>query len=162
MWTGSFSVCCKDFWLKINSILYSYAEKKWFWGSACLLAHVCYVLIPSICIVEFQWLKHLGSLFVLDMGSSSHWGLVIAPGQEASRENFGLSIRSSINICMLLYLLESPRWGDSNKYNNIHFHEKKRKENCPKTFPGKYLFSSDIERMTSGLKNEFESARVNG
>ena len=29
--------------------------------------------------------------FVLDMGSLSHWGLIIAPGQEANGDNLGMS-----------------------------------------------------------------------
>ena len=28
--------------------------------------------------------------FVLDMGSSSHWGLIIAPGQGANGDNLGV------------------------------------------------------------------------
>ena len=34
--------------------------------------------------------------FVLDMGSSSHRGLIIAPGQEANEDNLGMPLRASI------------------------------------------------------------------
>ena len=34
--------------------------------------------------------------FVLDMGSSSHCGLNIVPGQEANWDNLGMSFRCSI------------------------------------------------------------------
>ena len=34
--------------------------------------------------------------FVRDMGSSSHWELIIAPGQEANEDNLGKSFRFSI------------------------------------------------------------------
>ena len=33
--------------------------------------------------------------FVLEMGSSSHWGLIMAPGQEANGDNLGKYFRSS-------------------------------------------------------------------
>ena len=36
--------------------------------------------------------------FVLDMGSSSHGELIIAPGQEANDNNLGMSFRSSIRL----------------------------------------------------------------
>ena len=32
--------------------------------------------------------------FVLDMGSSSHWGLIIVPGQVANVDNSGVSFQS--------------------------------------------------------------------
>ena len=34
--------------------------------------------------------------FVLDMGSSNHWGLNIVPDQEANKDNLGMSFQSSI------------------------------------------------------------------
>ena len=34
--------------------------------------------------------------FVLGMASSNHWGLIIAPGQEAGGNNLGMSFRYSI------------------------------------------------------------------
>ena len=45
--------------------------------------------IPKKNKFELQWLEHLweNGKFILDMGSSSHWGLIIAPGQEADGEN---------------------------------------------------------------------------
>ena len=33
--------------------------------------------------------------FVRDMGSSSNWGLIMAPGQEANNDNLGESFPSS-------------------------------------------------------------------
>ena len=43
--------------------------------------------------VALQWVKHLwdhANLFMgIDMGSSSHWGLIIAPGQVANGGNLG-------------------------------------------------------------------------
>ena len=56
--------------------------------------------------------------FVRGMGSSSHWGQIIAPGQEANDDNLGIrdcfSIFKTIMLCWV-YSLESPR-GDSNEY----------------------------------------------
>ena len=48
--------------------------------------------------------------------------------------------------------------------HNIHFHEKIRRVplNISNTLKiSKYLYSSTIERLFKGLKNEFESATVN-
>ena len=53
---------------------------------------------------------------VRDMGSSSHWGLIMTPGQEANGDN--LVIFSSfwtIMVCWV-YSIESPQRGDSNEY----------------------------------------------
>ena len=40
-------------------------------------------------------IEHIRNLdhvnFVLDMGNSSHWGLIITPGQEANRYYLGMS-----------------------------------------------------------------------
>ena len=54
---------------------------------------------------------------VRDMGRSSHWGLIMVPGQEANSDNLGnfFSIFYTI-IIYLVHSLESPRWGDSNEY----------------------------------------------
>ena len=52
---------------------------------------------------------------VRDMGSSSHWGLIIAPGQaqmELIREVFLILYK----MVFWVYSLESPRWGNSNDY----------------------------------------------
>ena len=52
--------------------------------------------------------------FVREVGSSSHWGLIMAPGQEADSDNLE---KSSIfyRIIVCLYSLELPR-GNSNEY----------------------------------------------
>ena len=51
------------------------------------------------------------------MGSSSHWGLIITPGQKANGNNLGNYFLSSIQkMVSLVYSLESHRWGDSNEY----------------------------------------------
>ena len=48
--------------------------------------------------------------FVLDMGSSSHCGLIIAPDQEANGDNLGMSflILYKIMVCCV-YSLELPQ-----------------------------------------------------
>ena len=81
--------------------------------------------------VELQWLKHLwdhGNLF-RNMGSSSHWGFIIAPGQEANGDNSRIPKYFDLLYKMLccMHLLESPRWGDSYSIQNIQFHDKIRK-----------------------------------
>ena len=56
--------------------------------------------------------------FVRDMGSSSHWGLIMTPVQEAKSDNLGFfffSIFYTMIVCRV-YSLELPRWGDSNEY----------------------------------------------
>ena len=53
---------------------------------------------------------------VRDMGSSSHWGLIMVPDQEENRDNLGIFFISFILIVCWVYSLESPRWGDSNEY----------------------------------------------
>ena len=45
--------------------------------------------------------------FVRDMGSSSHWGLIMAPVQEANSDNLGKSFRFSTQW---LYVESRPRW----------------------------------------------------
>ena len=52
----------------------------------------------DLCTVEPQWLEHHwdhGNMF-RDMGSSSHWGLIMAHGQEANGDKLGNFFRSSI------------------------------------------------------------------
>ena len=65
--------------------------------------------------------------FVRDMGCSSHWELIIAPVQEANGDNLGetFSIFYTIMACWV-YSLELPRWGDSNEYTQILFHDEIR------------------------------------
>ena len=63
--------------------------------------------------------------FVIDIGSSSQWGLIIAPGQETTGNNLGMYMyfQSSYKIMSCsVYSLESHQWGDSNGAYNIHFH----------------------------------------
>ena len=54
---------------------------------------------------------------VRDMGSSSHWGLIMVPGQEVNSDNLRnfFSMFYTIIVCWV-YSLESPRWGVSNEY----------------------------------------------
>ena len=55
----------------------------------CAFRGVCAVIRSNmVCTAELQWLEHGPWKFVLHMGSSlSHWGLIIAPDQEANRDN---------------------------------------------------------------------------
>ena len=53
--------------------------------------------------------------FVLDIGSSSHSRLIIAPGQEANRYNLGMSFLSSIKQWYVKILLMST--------HNVHIQE---------------------------------------
>ena len=63
---------------------------------ACVRACVC-VLSPMLCIATSMTRTSLGTRkSVLDVGSSSHWGLIIARGEEKNRDNLGMSFRSSI------------------------------------------------------------------
>ena len=50
------------------------------------------------------------------MGSSSHWGLIMVPDQEANGDNLGIFFISFTIIVCWVYSLEPPRWGDSNEY----------------------------------------------
>ena len=50
---------------------------------------------------------------VRDRGSSSQWGLIIAPGQELNRDIFFIFF--NMKVCCV-FSLESPRRGDSNEY----------------------------------------------
>ena len=115
--------------------------------------------------VELQWLKHLwdhGNLF-RNMGSSSHWGFIIAPGQEANGDNSRIPKYFDLLYKMLccVHLLESPRWGDSYSIQNIQFHDKIRKVPQKSLYIYIYLLSWAIGRISYGLKNEFESAKLN-
>ena len=41
--------------------------------------------------VELQWLEHIWEHeYTLDMGSSSYWGLIVAPDQDAKGNNLGM------------------------------------------------------------------------
>ena len=42
---------------------------------------------------------------IWDMGSSSHWGLIMAPGQEANDDNLGVYFDLLYNNCMLSLLI---------------------------------------------------------
>ena len=42
-----------------------------------------------------------------DMGSSSHWGLIMAPVQEANSDNLGKSFNFLHNDCMLSVLIRN-------------------------------------------------------
>ena len=70
--------------------------------------------------VELQWLEHIWEHeYTLDMGSSSYWGLIVAPDQDAKGNNLGMYF--SIYFlkqkgCWKYSLsLESPRYGDPNE-----------------------------------------------
>ena len=56
--------------------------------------------------VEFQWLEQLGPWkFVRDIGSSSHLGLIKAPGQEPNGNNLGKSfnlLHKNGTACVLI------------------------------------------------------------
>ena len=54
--------------------------------------------------------------FVRDMGSSSHWGLIMAPVQEANSDNLGKSFDFLHNDCMLSVLIRIASMSDSNVY----------------------------------------------
>ena len=60
--------------------------------------------------------------FVWDMGSSSHLGLIIAPGQEAYWDNLGKYFLFFIQkmVCWV-YSLELPHWVNSNGYTQQKF-----------------------------------------
>ena len=82
--------------------------------------------------------------FVRDMGSSSHWGLIMAPAQKANSDNLGnFSIFYTMIVCWV-YSLESPRWGDSNEYTQHTWRNKKKSVNI--------CFVWAIGRMLWGLK----------
>ena len=89
------------------------------WSDARLSGHT---LFAQTCLPEYSRTSmartSLGPMkFVRDMGSSSHWGLIMAPVQEANSDNLGeiFSIFYTTIVCWV-YSLESPRWGDSNEY----------------------------------------------
>ena len=54
---------------------------------------------------------------VPDIGSLSHWGLIMAPGQEANGNIFSI-FYTKIVCCV--YSLELPQWGNSNEYNTTY------------------------------------------
>ena len=62
------------------------------------------------------------NIFVLGIGSSSHWGLIIASVQMAKGDNLEVPFRSTIKYCYVeLNSLESPHRGDSNEYTQHTF-----------------------------------------
>ena len=66
---------------------------------------------------------------VRDMGSSSHWGLIMVLGQEANSDNLGIFlIFYTINVCWV-YSLESLDEAILMSTHNIQFHDKIRKKN---------------------------------
>ena len=71
-----------------------------------------------------------------DMGSSSHWGLIMAPVQEANSDNLGKIFFDFMIVCWV-YSLESHLMST----HNIPFHDKIRKK-IPKD-----LFSWAIGRI---------------
>ena len=46
---------------------------------------------------------------VREMGSSSQWGLIMAPGQEANDDDLGIADILDNNVCWV-HSLESPQW----------------------------------------------------
>ena len=90
------------------------------------------------------------------MSSSRHWGLIIAPGQEASEDNLGMSFRSSIQK----WYVECTPEKTASKISTIN-------EYIQHTFAWfhlnvpKYLYSWKSGRIFQGLKNTFKLARVN-
>ena len=69
------------------------------------------------------------------IGSSSHWGLIMMPGQETNGDNLGhFFIFKTVMVCWV-YSLELPQWGDSFEY--IEFSDEIRK------FPYILVFWSD-------------------
>ena len=83
---------------------------------------------------------------VRDRGSSSQWGLIIAPGQELDRDIFFIFF--NMKVCCV-FSLESPRRGDSNEYTQytIFNMNKKNTLNYPK--PAAMCFFPRDSRMSS-------------
>ena len=81
-----------------------------------ILAQTC---LSKQCTVLLQYLAWE---FVLDIGSWSHWGLTIAPGQETNGDNFKgvFAIFYKIMVCWV-YSLESLWWSNSNEYTQHAF-----------------------------------------
>ena len=94
--------------------------------------------------VQPQWLEHLW-----DHGSSSHWGLIMAPVQKTNSDNLGKSFQFSTQWlyveCTHLNCLDEAILMST---HNIQFHDKIRKK-IPK-----YLFSWAIGRILYGLKKK--------
>ena len=63
---------------------------------------------------------------VRDMGSSSHWGLIMVPGQEANSNNLGIYLNFLHNNCMLSVLIRIDE-AILMSTQNIQFHDKIRK-----------------------------------
>ena len=86
---------------------------------------------------------------VRDIGSSSHWGLTMVPGQEANSDNLGILFYFRHNNCMLSVLIRIA----SMRYvailmstHNIQFHDKIRK------FPKIFVFLSQWKHFVGTLK----------
>ena len=78
--------------------------------------------------------------YVLDIGSSSHWGLIVTPDLKTNGYHLVWSL-FDFDVCCV-YSLESPRWGDSNEYTQHTFHD------IIRTFPlniHSYVFSWSIK-----------------
>ena len=102
---------------------------------------------------------------VLDMGSSSHWGLIIAPGQEANRYVMdAFSIFYKI-ITYWEFPLESFRWSESTwflwvqtKYIFMIKWDKKNKKNIKLQL--KFVFLS-YRKNFLGNRNRVRITKVN-
>ena len=74
----------------LNSVLFKVTRRKWYEMNLVLL-------MISLFTVKHGSTSSLGPWKCnLDMGSSSHWGLIIASGQEANGNNLVASFRSYI------------------------------------------------------------------
>ena len=92
--------------------------------------------------------------FVWDMGSSSHWGLIMALGKEANSDNLGKYFPHN-TYCMLSVLITIA---SMRRFQWVHTTCDLMKN---KKKIAKYLFSWAVGRISYGLKNEFELAMVN-
>ena len=77
--------------------------------------------------------------FVRDMGCPSHWGSIIAPGQEANGDNLGKSFLSSTHIGTLSAIIRTSTY-------NIQCHDEIRK------FPQIFVFLSDRKNFAVSQK----------
>ena len=83
-----FVLCCwrfLDTGIRIASILVPVFRRYWYQ----------YCVKTGTSILVLQWLEHLWDNG-LDIGSSSYWRLLIAPGQKANGDNLGISFRTSM------------------------------------------------------------------
>ena len=93
---------------------------------------------------------------VRDTGSSSHWELIMVPGQEANSDNLRVFFIFCTITVYLVYSLESPRWGDSNEYTQH------TSSGYNKKIFHKYLFSGAIGRISKGLSGYSHGKRAIG